>query len=85
MVTLAVLLFIVSCFLCLYRIVTGPGAHDRFISLITLTMLSVGFMCAYALIYNASFLIDITLDAFLLTFVGAMAVGKYLEGRELDE
>jgi multisubunit Na+/H+ antiporter MnhF subunit len=65
--------------------VLGPESQDRFVSLITLTLLSIGFMCIYAVVYGSDFLIDMTLDAFVLTFVGAIAVGKYLTGKEFDE
>ncbi|MEW6040173.1 MAG: monovalent cation/H+ antiporter complex subunit F [Elusimicrobiota bacterium] len=85
MITISIFILVVCCFLCLYRIIVGPESPDRFISLITLTMLSVAFMSIYSFIYKSNFLIDITLDAFILVFVGAVAVGKYLSGKELDE
>jgi len=85
MITISVLILILCCFMCLYRIVVGPKSQDRFVALITLTLLSIGFICIYAVLYESNFLIDVTLDAFILVFVGTIAVGKYLAGKEFDE
>jgi multisubunit Na+/H+ antiporter MnhF subunit len=50
-----------------------------------MTLLCVSFLGLFALIYESDFLIDLTLDAAILTFIGSLAVAKYLAGKELDE
>ena len=80
---IAVLL--ISCFLCLYRIGAGPTAPDRTVAIDILGTLIVGFCCLFALRHNQGFYINIAIAWALVSFIGTLALAKYLEGRTFDE
>ena len=82
-VFMAVLLF--GAFLCLYRLAKGPTAPDRTVAIDTLGTLIVGFCAMYALRSGSSFYANIALAWALLSFIGTIALAKYLEGKAYDE
>lgn len=82
-VALFVLLF--CCFLCLWRIGLGPTAPDRTVAIDILGTLVVGFTCIYALARGSDFYMNIAIAWALLSFIGTIALAKYLEGRGFDE
>ena len=82
-VALAVLLL--SSFLCLYRIGMGPTAPDRTVAIDILGTLIVGFCCVFALLFERDFYMNIAMAWALLSFIGTIALAKYLEGRTYDE
>ncbi|MEW6556766.1 MAG: monovalent cation/H+ antiporter complex subunit F [Elusimicrobiota bacterium] len=85
MLNIALLILVVACFLCLWRFVKGPNGSDRFLSIILLTHIAMGFLGIYAVKTQSEFLIDLTIDTVILAFIGTLAVSKYLQGKELDE
>jgi len=78
-----VLLF--SGFLCLYRIARGPTAPDRTVAIDILGTLMVGFCAMLTLIKGQSFYMNIAITWALLSFIGTIALAKYLEGRDFDD
>jgi len=76
---------LISCFLCLYRIGAGPTAPDRTVAIDTLGTLIVGFSCLYALFTGQDFYMNIAIAWALLSFIGTIALAKYLEGRGFHE
>ena len=82
-IVLGVLLL--ACFLCLYRIAAGPTVPDRTVAIDILGTLIVGFMCVYAVIQEQEFYMNVAIAWALLSFIGTVALAKYLEGRKLDE
>ena len=82
---LALLLLIIACFLCLWRFIKGPNGSDRFLSIILMTHIAMGFLGIHAVKTGSEFLIDLTIDTVILAFIGTLAVSKYLQGKELDE
>jgi multicomponent Na+:H+ antiporter subunit F len=76
---------LVASFLCLYRIGRGPTAPDRTVAIDILGTLVVGFCCGMALWTNMSFYINVAIAWALLSFIGTIALAKYLEGRYYDE
>lgn len=85
---LAVLLL--ASFLCLYRIARGPTAPDRAVAIDILGTLIVGFCCIFALqresgIYKPDFYMNVAIAWALLSFIGTIALAKYLEGRPFDD
>jgi multicomponent Na+:H+ antiporter subunit F len=80
---LVVLLF--SSFLCLYRIARGPTVPDRAVALDILGTLIVGFCCVYGLQRGRDFYMNIAIAWALLSFIGTIALAKYLEGRTFDD
>jgi len=70
--------------LCLYRIARGPTAPDRTVAIDILGTLVVGFCCVMALVTKRDYYINIAIAWALISFVGTLALAKYLEGRAYD-
>ena len=70
--------------LCLYRIARGPTAPDRTVAIDILGTLVVGFCCVMALVTRKDYYINIAIAWALISFVGTLALAKYLEGRAYD-
>jgi multicomponent Na+:H+ antiporter subunit F len=81
----ALLVLIGSSFLCLYRIAKGPTAPDRTVAVDILGTMLTGFCCVFALWYERDWLINIAIVWALMSFIGAIALAKYLEGKFYDE
>ncbi len=81
-IALAVLLF--SSVLCLHRIGRGPSAADRTVAIDILGTLMVGFCCVMALTTKQEYYMNIAIAWALISFVGTLALSKYLEGRSYD-
>ena len=71
--------------MCLWRFLKGPTRSDRFLALIMLTIIAVGFLGIMSVKTESEFLIDLAIDVMILAFVGTLAVIKFFEGKELDE
>jgi multicomponent Na+:H+ antiporter subunit F len=72
-------------FFCLYRALQGPSISDR---VIAVDIMGIIFTCITALMalrYNISYLMDLAITIAILSFVGTLALSKYLEGRSLDD
>jgi len=83
--TLLMVLIIVSCFLTLYRLAAGPTAPDRTTAIDILGILVVGFSGLMAVKTGRDMYLNIALSWAILSFVGTLAVAKYLEGKNFDE
>ena len=81
----AFLLLSVGALMCMYRIGRGPTAPDRAVAIDILGTLVVGFSCLYALLTGHDFYINIAIAWAMISFVGTIALAKYLEGRPFDE
>jgi multicomponent Na+:H+ antiporter subunit F len=73
------------CFLCLYRIGRGPSAPDRTVAIDILGILIVGFCGLMAVTTGRAFYLDVALAWALLSFIGTLALAKFLEGRHFDD
>lgn len=79
-------LFLVMCaFLCLYRILRGPTAPDRAVAIDMLGILIVGFCAVLTLPTGRDWYIDVGIAWALQSFIGIMALSKFLEGKDFDE
>jgi multicomponent Na+:H+ antiporter subunit F len=76
---------ILSCFLCLYRIIRGPSPADRAVAIDTLGIIVIAFCGLLAVFTKFDFFIDIAIAWALQAFIGTLALAKYLEGRSFDE
>lgn len=76
---------LLASFLCLYRIGQGPTAPDRAVAIDILGTLIVGFCCVYGLLRDRDFYMNVAMAWALLSFIGTIALAKYLEGRTFDE
>jgi len=75
---------VLSSVLCLYRIGKGPTAPDRTVAIDILGTLTVGFCCLMALWTKLEYYMNIAIAWALISFVGTLALAKYLEGRSYD-
>ncbi|UCD28598.1 MAG: cation:proton antiporter [Planctomycetota bacterium] len=81
-----ILFALVLCaFMCLYRIGRGPSAPDRAMGIDILGTLIVAFTALIGLHTGKDWYLSIALAWALLSFIGAIALAKYLEGRAYDE
>jgi len=80
------LIFLMLCsFLCLYRILRGPTVVDRAVAIDMLGILIVGFCSVLSIPTGRDWYIDIGIVWALQSFVGIMALSKYLGGQDFDE
>jgi multicomponent Na+:H+ antiporter subunit F len=74
------------CFaLCLFRLVRGPTPADRAVAVDILGTLVVGFCAILSISTGRDWYIDIAIAWALQSFIGALALAKYLEGRGFEE
>ena len=78
-------ILLLCCLFCLFRILRGPTAPDRAVSLDILGTLIVGFCAILSIPTGRSWYIDIAIAWALQSFIGSLALAKYLEGKKLDE
>jgi multicomponent Na+:H+ antiporter subunit F len=72
-------------FLCLYRIYQGPSIADRAVGVDIMGILFVGITALSAVFYDLDFLMDLSITLTLFSFIGSLALAKYLEKRSLDD
>ena len=72
-------------FMCLVRIGHGPTAADRTVAMDILGVILVGFCALLVLLSWRDFQLSIAIAWALLSFIGTIALGKYLEGKAFDE
>ncbi len=75
----------IAAFLCLFRIFRGPTIADRMVGVDIMGILFVGVTALTGILYNLSYLVDIAIAVALISFVGTLALAKYLERRTLDD
>jgi multicomponent Na+:H+ antiporter subunit F len=76
---------ILCCYLCLYRVFKGPTAADRAVAVDILGIVVVGFCALLVLTARRGFYMDIAIAWTLQSYVGVLALAKYLEGKHFDE
>ncbi len=80
-----IVILTLGAFFCLYRALKGPSIPDRAIALDIMAVLFTSITALLALRYRLAYLIDLSLALAIISFVGALALAKYLEGRSLDD
>jgi multicomponent Na+:H+ antiporter subunit F len=76
---------VVAAFLCAWRLFKGPTAPDRAVEIDMLGILIVGFCAILSIPTGRDWYIDIGIAWALQSFIGIMALAKYLEGKDFDE
>ena len=76
---------LICAMLCLWRVLRGPTAPDRAVAIDMLGILIVGFCAILSLPTGRDWYIDIGIAWALQSFIGIMALAKYLEGKDFDE
>ena len=85
MIILSYIGLCVCCMLCLYRIGRGPTAPDRTVAIDILGIVIVGFCALFSLVTGKDFYMNLAIAWSLLSFIGTIALAKFLEGRSFDE
>lgn len=70
--------------MCLHRIGRGPSAPDRTVAIDILGTLVVGFCCIMAVWTGQEYYLNVAIAWALISFIGTLALAKYLEGRRYD-
>lgn len=81
LVTVAALLVGIAFLLALYRFFRGPDAADRVVAFDTLTLISITGIVLIAFLDGRGIYLDVALVYALLSFLGVIAVARYLEQR----
>jgi len=76
---------LVGSYLCLYRIGRGPTAPDRTVAIDILGVILVGFCALLSLLTGRGFYMTMAIAWALLSFIGTLALAKFLEGKGFDE
>lgn len=80
------MLYLLICFLLsLFRILKGPTAADRSVATDILGILIIGFCAILAVYTRKDWYMDIAIAWALQSFIGTLALAKFLEGRNFDE
>lgn len=66
------------CAMCLYRIGRGPTAPDRMVAIDILGTVVVGFVGILTAITGKEYLLNVAIVWALISFVGTLALAKYL-------
>jgi len=70
---------------CLYRIIRGPTIPDRMVGIDIFGILVVGICAILSIQTERSFMLDIGIAWIILSFIGTLALAKYLSGKNLNE
>lgn len=81
----AIFILLLAAVLCLYRITKGPTAADRIVAVDILGILIIGFCAIMTISTGRSWYIDIGIAWALQSFIGTLALAKYLERKGLEE
>ena len=71
--------------MCVYRISRGPTAADRIVAVDIFGILIVGFCAILTISSGRSWYMDIAIAWALQSFIGSLALAKYLEGKALEQ
>lgn len=80
-----IIILIICCFMCLYRVAWGPTPSDRIVAIDILGIIVVGFCAIYSITSKQDLYMSIALSWALLSFVATIALSKFLEGKHFDE
>ncbi len=81
----AIYVIVLACLFCLYRIWRGPTGADRIVAIDILGIMIVGLCAILSIATGRNWYIDIGIAWALQSFIGALALSKYLEGRGFEE
>lgn len=66
--------------LCVLRMLKGPTAPDRAVALDTAVTVTTALLVLLGFMLNRRVYLDVSLVYAVLTFVGSVAIARYLEG-----
>jgi multicomponent Na+:H+ antiporter subunit F len=82
---IAILALLACSGLCLYRVGRGPTAPDRAMAIDILGILVVCFTVLIALKTGRDYYANVGISWAILSFIGAIALAKHMEGKSFDE
>lgn len=82
---LACIALVICCGMCLYRIARGPTAPDRAVAIDILGIVVVCFTALLSWKTGRDYYLNVGIAWAILSFIGAIALAKHLEGRGFDE
>ncbi len=80
-----IIILVPAALFCLYRALVGPSIADRAIAVDMMGVVFSAITALVALQYKLSYLLDISIALAIISFVGALALAKFLEKRSLDD
>jgi len=66
--------------LCLLRMLKGPSSADRAVAVDTVATVTTALLVLLGFMFKRYVYLDVALVYALLTFIGAVAIARYLEG-----
>lgn len=84
-VYIGIVLLLLGSYMCLYRLAKGPTAPDRTVAIDILGIILIGFCAMLSILRGEDYYMTVALAWALLSFIGSIALAKYLEGKEFDE
>lgn len=72
-------LMMISFVLSAIRFFKGPSAYDRVVAMDVLTIISISLIVYISHMYGRVILVDVALVYALLSFIGVIAISRYLE------
>ncbi|EUJ32411.1 monovalent cation/H+ antiporter subunit F [Listeria floridensis FSL S10-1187] len=83
--SIGLLLYSISTFLYLYRILKGPTTSDKVIALDSIGMNLVAIVAMLSMFYKTNAYLDVILLIALLAFIGTVSFSKFIEkGKVID-
>jgi len=76
---------LISLCILVVRLLKGPTSPDRLLAGDTMTSMAAAMMVLLGVYYEAAILLDTALLIAFLSFIGTIAISKYLEGRGLAD
>lgn len=77
--TLCLVALLLSAALTLVRLVIGPRAADCAVALDTITMIFIGIVCVFCIVWDSDLYFDAVWILTLVGFLGSVAIARYLE------
>jgi multicomponent Na+:H+ antiporter subunit F len=74
----------ISMIMILIRLIKGPSLIDKVIALDLLVIVGIAAFSAYAILYNKSMIVDISLILALIAFLSTVAFAYYYEKKDIE-
>ncbi|WP_099224226.1 Na(+)/H(+) antiporter subunit F1 [Listeria costaricensis] len=83
--SIGLLLYSISIFLYLYRILKGPTTSDKVVALDSIGMNLVAIVALLSMFYDTNAYLDVILLIALLAFIGTVSFAKFIEKGKVIE
>ncbi|MBN2042918.1 MAG: cation:proton antiporter [Candidatus Aenigmarchaeota archaeon] len=85
MYEITIMLLAVAAFISAVRLFLGPTLSDRVISIDAISSIVVAAIVLISMVFSNRMLIDIAIVYAMLSFVGTLAISKYIMGKKMSE